>query len=227
MITKFSIGAHRDEVKEYVKDKRVIDVGGAMNTWLDPKPYACVDILKGECTENWRGDINMPLVWVDIVDYVDVHGKFDFAVCTHVLEDLRNPPMVLEMLPLIAKEGFISTPTKHAESNFVECGNVNTMNKMNLQTLYHGYIHHRWLFSVKINDNQPTLFMFPKLGWLEHLKGKKEEWGTTLDWVTRPGGELSVWWKDNVPYKLFQDDWLGPNPWDMAVKFQQELKEGL
>jgi 2-polyprenyl-3-methyl-5-hydroxy-6-metoxy-1,4-benzoquinol methylase len=218
----------RADVPSYVKGKKVIDVGGAMHHWLDPKPYACVDIQESDCEVNFQGDINMPLVWDEVSDYVDAYGKFDFAVCTHVLEDIRNPPIVLEMLPLIAKEGFISMPNKMWELGYVE----NTIPAHYIPAgvapgfnghTYRGFHHHRWICTLK----GETLWLFPKLNFIEFMVGLP--WLPKNERDTRDSNfhELSFWWKDDIPYKIVNDDFLGPNPNAVFSYYRSELEEGI
>jgi hypothetical protein len=219
----------RVDVPSYVKGKKVIDVGGAMHHWLDPKPFACVDIQKGSCKVNFQGDINMPLVWADVGEYIDTHGKFDFAVCTHVLEDIRNPPMVLERLPLIADKGFISMPNKYWELGYCENAVPEHIRDAGLTAgsngfSYRGFFHHRWIYTIK----DETLWMFPKLNFIEFL-------GDMLPWIpnniadTREKHfhELSFWWKDYIPYKIVNDDFLAPGPNEVFRYYRDQLEDGI
>lgn len=65
-------------------------------------------------------------------------GRFDYAVCTHVLEDLRDPIWVCAEMQRIARAGYIEVPSRVAEqSRGVE------------HPLYAGYYHHRWLVSIE------------------------------------------------------------------------------
>jgi hypothetical protein len=218
----------RVDVPEYVRNMDVIDVGGAMNHWLVPKPFACVDIRKGSCEVNFQGDINMPDVWQQIIDDCKMDGnKWDFAVCTHVLEDIRNPPMVLEMLPRIAKEGFISMPNKMWElgycendipKNYIPAGIAPGVNGHT----YRGFFHHRWIYTIK----DGVLWMFPKLNFLEFMMG--------LPWLPKDKEEtdlyfheLSFWWKDDIPYKIVNDDFLGPGPNEVFQYYREQLEEGI
>jgi hypothetical protein len=230
----------KQEVQRHCKGGKVLDVGGAMNQWLRPPPYGCIDIQKGgESTKNWIGDINMPMVWKELLRYVSDNGRFDFAVCTHVLEDIRNPPMVLMMLPLVAEEGFISMPNKYWELGYVEnthekhYGDAGLMPGPNGYT-YRGFHHHRWIYTVK-EDN--TLWAFPKLSFIDYIEG-------VVDWIPESevetrgnmsdGGdvaghwhELSFWWAEDIPYKIVNDDFLGPSPNEVFQYYRDHLKEGL
>jgi hypothetical protein len=62
---------------------------------------------------------------------------FDFAVCSHVLEDVRDPIWICSELSRVAKAGYIETPSRVLEqSRGVE------------NPRYAGYMHHRWLVSL-------------------------------------------------------------------------------
>jgi len=62
--------------------------------------------------------------------------SFDFAVCSHVLEDLRDPIWVCSELSRVAKAGYIEVPSRVLEqSRGVE------------HPRFAGYLHHRWLIS--------------------------------------------------------------------------------
>ena len=61
---------------------------------------------------------------------------FDFAVCSHVLEDVRDPIWICSELMRIAKAGYIEVPSRVEEqSRGVE------------NPTYAGYCHHRWLIT--------------------------------------------------------------------------------
>lgn len=63
---------------------------------------------------------------------------FDYAICSHVLEDVRDPVWVCSEMSRIAKRGYIECPSRIVEqSTGVE------------NPLYAGYYHHRWLVDVR------------------------------------------------------------------------------
>jgi methyltransferase family protein len=142
---------------------RVLDVGGGMDPFpradavMDMEPYpAHVARLKakGEQTrfapESWFvGDICHPQVWTRIPDQA-----FDFVVCSHTLEDVRDPVFVCSQLQRVARAGYIETPSK-----FRECA------KATRTDVISGWDHHRWI--VEVEDG--TLFFKLKNPFIHHF----------------------------------------------------------
>src|SRR5262249_48921913 len=63
---------------------------------------------------------------------------FDFAICSHLLEDLRDPIWVCSELLRIAKAGYVEVPSRVEEQSLgVE------------HPRYAGYYHHRWLITLE------------------------------------------------------------------------------
>src|SRR3712207_126678 len=66
-------------------------------------------------------------------------GQFDFAVCSHTLEDIRDPVYVCQELQRVARAGYIEVPDRREEQTFGIHGQIV------------GWSHHRWL--VDVGDN--------------------------------------------------------------------------
>jgi len=65
--------------------------------------------------------------------------SFDFAICSHLLEDIRDPIWVCSELRRIAKAGYIESPSRVVEQT------------KGIENPRHaGYYHHRWL--IKRNE---------------------------------------------------------------------------
>ncbi len=137
---------------------RVLDVGGAIEVF--PRANAVVDILPYDQRqpgplrempeqfdpEHWHvGDICVPEVWRRFGD-----KEFDFVICSHTLEDVRDPIFVCKQLNRVAMAGYIETP-----SRFRECARVSA------DDIYPGWEHHRWIIDV-IDD---SLVFTAKLAW--------------------------------------------------------------
>lgn len=132
-------------LNEYIPESwRVLDVGG----WYAPyaRADAVVDLLdydsRGLGTSNapqderfssatWvRQDISKGLPFSD--------GEFDFAVCSHTLEDVRDPISVCSEIMRVARRGYIEVPSRVAES-------IRGLEGRN----YVGHYHHRWLVEIE------------------------------------------------------------------------------
>ncbi len=232
----------RAEVLAYLKDKkaadpayRVIDVGGAVNPWADEYVDAYVDINSFATSKRlFSGDISCPKVWEEIG-----RERFDFSICTHTLEDIRDPGFVIGKLLSVSKAGFIATPNKHTELSCVE------------SAYWTGYCHHRWIFSV-VDD--ATLRIFPKLpltsyfspsNRFAHLMGrlnigalsdimrkvKRHPVAPGIKWIKKekihPGNELGFIWEDGFSWEFANGDYAGRNVFEAARLYTEGLEAGL
>lgn len=67
--------------------------------------------------------------------------QFDFVICSHTLEDIRDPIWVCQEMNRIGKRGYIETPSRLTESSYgVESPKES------------GYWHHRWLIEAENNE---------------------------------------------------------------------------
>jgi ubiquinone/menaquinone biosynthesis C-methylase UbiE len=141
---------------------RVLDVGGGYgavgraDAVLDAASYDCYLARKtGDDRVNFSrdtwyvGDICAAAAWRSIAD-----KSFDFVVCSHTLEDVRDPVFVCSQLVRIGKAGYIETPSK-----FRECA------KPSAQAVVAGWEHHRWLLEVENGG----LFFRAKNPWIHHF----------------------------------------------------------
>jgi hypothetical protein len=62
--------------------------------------------------------------------------QFDFAVCSHTLEDVRDPVWVCRELQRVAKAGYVEVPSRLEEQSF------------GVQGPWVGWGHHHWLIDV-------------------------------------------------------------------------------
>lgn len=140
----------RELLLEIPDEARVVDIGGGAAPF--PRADHVIDALPFEAAgrgsdgsgrspreafaragpENWTQlDVCRRSPW----PFPD--KSFDFAVCSHLLEDVRDPIWVCSEMVRIAKAGYIETPSRVEEqSRGVE------------HPRYAGYAHHRWLVSV-------------------------------------------------------------------------------
>lgn len=165
---------------------RVIDIGGSVTGWSATVVNTIVDINAGPKTI--VVDICRPNSWSAITDLVNKYGQYDYAICTHTLEDIYDPFITLNMLPKIAKCGIITTPSIRTELSNVE------------SSFYLGYIHHRWLFG----QENGQMLVAPKLGMLEALARNNMTYEKDIE-------EIWYEWEDTLPYKIFMNNYRGPD----------------
>jgi hypothetical protein len=203
----------RTDILNYIRNKksngefRVIDVGGSMGGWSAPVLDALVD-FNDHCSNpdilHFKCDITHPDEWKDILEYVRTHGKFDFCICTHTLEDIINPKFVAEQLSKIANSGYIAFPSKYRELSRFETG----------PSGYRGYIHHRWIFDMK----DTLCVAYPKICYVENC--------SIFDSVANISAEvsdLSFYWDTSVDMEYLNKNYLGPNVWHVKNYYRELL----
>ncbi len=133
----------RDRVLQTLpEDALVLDVGG----WAVPFPRAdwMLDLGSYETRGEWgyEGDRATErfsaATWVrrDICDrepWPFADGRFDFAICSHTLEDVRDPVWVCSELQRVAQAGYIEVPSRLEE----QC--------WGFQGPWTGWSHHHWI----------------------------------------------------------------------------------
>jgi hypothetical protein len=166
----------------------VIDIGGVTNVWTLDIIDLLVDINTTDTLNSLSVDICSTESLVKLQTYVEEHGMFDYAICTHTLEDIFNPIDILKILPTIAKRGVISMPSANTE--FSRCENPHWL----------GYIHHRWIF----DQTGTTMLIIPKISVLEALCSNRFSYKKAQE-------EIRYEWETSIPYTLFMDNYLGPS----------------
>ena len=125
--------------------------------------------------------------------------QFDFAICSHTLEDVRDPIWMCSELNRVAKAGYIEVPSRLEEQTF------------GFQGPWTGWSHHRWLIDVDQEHRQITFV---------HKSGVVERGDSHFPaefWKTLSTDERvsTLWWEDDFGYeeRLFWDfvefdEWL-------------------
>lgn len=202
----------------------VVDVGGAMGSWADEVVTDYIDInashYLGE-KQKRLFDVNISLSWEweKVLAHVTANGKYGFAICTQTLEDIQCPAVVLHMLPLIAKRGYIDIPSKYMELKPQEFPSDPDREIWGIDGHILGYTGHRWIMSLVADEK---LIMLPKLPFVEHMRG--------LDWwdkVNPPGYHYCFWWEGYIPHEIVNNDFLGPNPPSVYNAYREALRRGL
>lgn len=127
--------------RELAADALVLDVGG----WADPFPRAdwVLDLMPYETRGLYGAAIDPARerftaeTWVvrDVCDrdsWPFEDDRFDFAICSQTLEDLRDPVGVCRELQRVARAGYIEVPTRLAEQSAGVEGD------------WPGWSHHHW-----------------------------------------------------------------------------------
>jgi hypothetical protein len=123
----------------------VLDIGGwarpfnRANWVMDAEPYE----TRGRYGTPQGGERELfgPDRWIrrDICEHTPYpfgDKEIDFVVCSHTLEDVRDPLWVCAEMIRVGKRGYIEVPSREAESSRgVEPGQV-------------GWSHHRWLIDI-------------------------------------------------------------------------------
>ena len=187
---------------------RVLDVGGTAMPWANE---IVPDYLDIQSHATIVGDACLPETWESV-------GQYDFSICTHTLEDLRDPLMVIRQLVKHSKAGFIGVPHKHTELGLMEWKNIV------------GYCHHRWVFTIQNNK----LRILAKWGVVHQFALGADPGPGYLPWLRRElihVGELDFTWEKNFDVEYIQSDFSGPDPTtgcDGLLNFyRDELADGL
>lgn len=179
------MGGRRDFVKTYITDNslRAIDLGASAMYWSYPECLVIADAYPNDRpnTTFINIDFDDSQTWSKLLDYVNTHGKFSFSICSHTLEDVFNPLELIKLLETISSSGFIAVPSKYDE-----CCKL-------YDNVYRGNAHHKQFFDIK-NDR---LVLYPKYSWIENNEK------TDIIVKQDKGRELSFFWTDSIPVKLF------------------------
>ena len=125
---------------------KVLDVGGAMKQRSEIKVDTLVDLLRPEESPYTKSTLKAKnFVRLDVttqtLPFKD--KEFDVVLCTHTLEDLPTPFLVLEQMQRVAKRGYIETPLMGTDIVF---SHVDTTNWLTGFRRTPGIAHHKWLF---------------------------------------------------------------------------------
>lgn len=127
----------------------VLDVGGGASPFpradyvIDALPFHA---LGGGSDGNAHQRLKYPprygqerWIQVDLCDrqpWPVADKSFDYVVCSHLLEDIRDPIWVCSELQRVAKAGYIEVPSRYVEQS------------KGLENPRHaGFYHHRWLIT--------------------------------------------------------------------------------
>ncbi len=145
-----------DKLVAMLRDSElVLDVGGwacpfNRAQWvLDSEPYETRGFYRtfgGKAFQGGERECFTADTWIrrDICEHTPwpfADKQFDFAVCSHTLEDLRDPLWVCSELRRVAKRGYIEVPSRAFES-------TRGIERPGMT----GLSHHRWLIDIDGNE---------------------------------------------------------------------------
>jgi hypothetical protein len=188
-------GARQRVLERLGDDDLLLDVGG----WAVPFPRAdwMLDLAPYETRGEWgyEGDPAEERftaeTWVqrDICDrepWPFADKQFDFVVCSHTLEDVRDPVWVCSELIRVAKAGYIEVPSRLEEQTYSVHGP------------WTGWSHHHWLIDI---DQDAASIDFVFKHHIVHAPGPnrfKAEFRSTLSDDERV---QSLWWEGSFDYR--------------------------
>jgi len=230
-------GMSRERARAYIAQCRadnsrfsVVDIGGAADPWSDADCF--VDFHRVDGRDSITGDVHDPEIWTEIAA-----RNFDFCICSHLLEDIRDPLLVLGKIRDTFRHGYIAMPNKHVEFGYVE------------STHYVGYGHHRWIYTLADNELRvvaklplasyfaPKNDFFLRLRAFATLNGNANGMAPhmrragPLLWRNRaigtPGNELAFAWKGELNFRAINSDYSGATTHDLGRIYREELACGL
>jgi hypothetical protein len=172
---------------------QVLDVGGGAS------PFARADWVIDVLAYEGRGLYGTPPdqsgerfgadTWIqrDICDrepWPFADRRFDFTVCSHTLEDVRDPVFVCSELIRVSKAGYIEVPSRLEEQSY------------GFQGPWVGWGHHRWL--IDGSENQLT-FVFKHH--VLHNRRSDHFPAGFRDSLTAEQRVLCFWWQDSFRYR--------------------------
>ena len=194
---------NKDRVFEYIgnikkeddtRPLRILDVGGGINSWLNPHVTHIIDGFNSETAKDnitlFNFDLDDNDAWQEVFKDVEENGKFDFVSSTHTLEDLNSPVFSCMAMNKIANAGYIAVPSKYAEfARFERCYAT--------KYAYKGYHHHRWVYTLE-ND---VFTGYPKQGSIEYAT-LSEMNGKDPDPNIAQSTEIEFLWEENFEFDL-------------------------
>jgi hypothetical protein len=166
----------------------VLDVGGwahpfARADWvLDLQPYETRGLYGYDQGDKGQERFTRE-TWVvrDICDrepWPFDDGHFDFVICSHTLEDVRDPVWVCQELQRVGRAGYVEVPSRLEEQTVGVNGD------------WPGWAHHRWLCQV---DGQGIEFVHKS-----HALRSGGDFTIAADYtLARPMAErrATLWWR--------------------------------
>lgn len=183
------------EIVEKLKIKpneKVLDIGGSMMQHKEIKVDTLADIIHPEDAPYEPSKLLANrFIKVDItrekLPFAD--KQFDVVLCTHVLEDLPSPFLIMDEMARVAKRGLIVTPSMGFDMKFTP---IDYTNWLTGARRVPGEAHHKWFFVKEGNVLKVIPKIFPIL--------YTEEFQVTK-W--KGGCEMEYYWNGIIKYIEF------------------------
>jgi len=187
---------------------RILDIGGSMRQHKIIKVDTIVDLIKPEDAPYGPSELLAKhFVKADIThDKLPFKNKeFDICLCTHVLEDLASPFLIMDEMVRVAKRGLIVTPSMGQDMVFTP---IDYTDWLTGARRVPGQAHHKWFFVEErgilkvIPKNFPVLYTkdFQIVSWKGEL-------------------EMVYEWKERIRYEEF----IGINIHKLIDEYQKFL----
>lgn len=193
------------DVKNIISENnyKTIDIGASAQFWSYPECKFVADIveIQEEGVKFFNFNIQNKDTWSELISYVEEHGKFDFSICSHTLEDVLTPVDLLNLLPKISKRGYIAVPSKYDEFSFL------------WNNKYRGNAHHKQIIDVK----DDMICIYPKYPFIEVYDESDEILKSSS------GKELVVFWDIDIPYKFFSQNNIFHSDGELISEFYKQI----
>jgi len=146
----------KEIIKKYKikSSEKILDIGGSMKQHQELNIDTLADILRPEEVPYTSNKLlAKKFVRVDITkERLPFSDKeFDFCLCSHTLEDLSYPFLVLEEMERVSKRGLIITPSFGSDLVF---SHIDFTDWLTGARRVPGFGHHKWLFYEKRGEMQ-------------------------------------------------------------------------
>jgi|SRR3989344_1846715 len=176
------------------KDTKVLDIGGAMKQHEQIKVDTLVDIISPQEAPYTASKLKAKrFVKVDITkEKLPFKNKeFDVCLCTHTLEDLYNPFLIMDEMSRVAKRGYIATPSMGNDMVF---SHYDITDWLTGGKRVPGLSHHKWFFvnkgkKIKIIPKNYGILYSPKF----HIVGWRGE------------DDFNYFWDGKIDYEKVTD----------------------
>lgn len=172
---------------------RILDIGGSMMQHTEIDIDTLVDMIRPEdAPYNPSKTLAKNFVKVDITkDKLPFKNKeFDVVLCTHVLEDLPSPFLVINEMMRVAKRGLIVTPSMGFDMEFTPLDFTDWLTGARRSP---GQAHHKWFFVSSDNGLEIIPKIYPVLYTNDFQITK---------WTGEP--EMIYEWSEKIEYKEFE-----------------------